>query len=124
MKRLREGTAAIGAKFIVFNGKDLSLKQQASLFANATVVVGVHGAAFANILFSSPKVMVAELSFNSEFTKHYAHAATALGFEYKAYPLEGDERGAGADTVKYAVGVAEALLDDVISHIGQSCAAF
>ena len=43
-------TAAHNAQLVVFNAASLSVKQQAAIFRQAAAVVGVHGAAFGNMV--------------------------------------------------------------------------
>ena len=47
---LTTATAAHNAQLVVFNAAGLSVKQQAAIFGRAAAVVGVHGAAFGNMV--------------------------------------------------------------------------
>ena len=48
------------ATVITYSG-DESLKETIRLYASASVVVGYHGAAFANVLFSKPRTLAIEI---------------------------------------------------------------
>jgi hypothetical protein len=51
----------INKGFSVYKTGQLSFKKQVFLFKKAKIIVGVHGAAFANLVFCSPKAKVIEI---------------------------------------------------------------
>ena len=107
--------------------------QTAALFFNARVVVGVHGGALSNIIWSAPPCkdgengadddktcghtrLVLELGFPAPQTRHYAHAAASLDLHYEVALLEPDERGPGAATVS----LNEATLEQIAALVQQN----
>lgn len=67
--------------------ENLSVKEQATLFANAEIVVGPHGAGFTNLMYSRDTAVV-EL-FGSRKKLTYYRLSKLLGFEYQA--ITGEE---------------------------------
>ena len=63
------------ATVIVYSG-DESLKETIRLYASASVIVGYHGAAFANVLFSKPRTLAIEIFTRPCGSKY-------LGFNYR-----------------------------------------
>jgi len=68
--------------------EDLSVKEQATLFANAEIVVGPHGAGFANLMYSRDTTVI-EL-FGSRKKLTYFRLSKLLDFEYEA--IVGEEQ--------------------------------
>jgi capsular polysaccharide biosynthesis protein len=66
-----------GFKKIVLSG--LTIKQQASLFSNATAIVAPHGAALANLVFCSKGVKVCELQSKLTYTSMYHSLGSIIG---------------------------------------------
>jgi len=114
--RLSRELSKANVKLVMFDGKALTVPEQAQIFADASVVVGVHGAAFANTLFCNTGVLVAELAFQSAFTHHYQHTSAALGFKHQRFPLQTDERGVGSPEVKASQATMDNLVSTVVSH--------
>eukprot|EP00928_Gymnodinium_smaydae_P081040 TRINITY_DN64619_c0_g1_i1.p1 TRINITY_DN64619_c0_g1~~TRINITY_DN64619_c0_g1_i1.p1 ORF type:complete len:635 (+),score=62.32 TRINITY_DN64619_c0_g1_i1:288-1907(+) len=88
-------------KFELFDG---TLKPQATvkLFSRALLVVGVHGGALTNILFSPSGAELFELGFQTPFASHYRHLAAALDLKYTLLPLVANNRGIGSNKVEIA----------------------
>ena len=59
-------------------------------FDKASVVLAVHGAGLANLVFCKRHTKVIEIGFRSPAAEHYRHAALAMDMEYKWVPLESD----------------------------------
>ncbi|RQH30273.1 tetratricopeptide repeat protein [Okeania hirsuta] len=75
--------------FVTIELETLSVVEQASLFANAKVIVSPHGSGLTNIMFCSPETTVIEL-VSPNYIKHYYWAiAQQLGLKY--YYLVGEE---------------------------------
>ncbi|WP_293089547.1 tetratricopeptide repeat protein [Okeania sp. SIO3B5] len=75
--------------FITIELETLSVVEQASLFANAKVIVSPHGSGLTNIMFCTPETTVIEL-VSPNYIKHYYWAiAQQLGLKY--YYLVGEE---------------------------------
>jgi len=62
--------------------EDLSVTEQAKLFANAEIVVGPHGAGLTNLMYSQETAVI-EL-FGSRKKMTYYRLSKLLGFEYRA----------------------------------------
>jgi capsular polysaccharide biosynthesis protein len=61
-----------GMGFVCLDLKDLTLMEQARLFLNAKVIVGAHGAGFANLLYChGPKTVVFEIYPSKNEARHY-----------------------------------------------------
>lgn len=69
--------------FVSVDVAKLSVRQQVSLFANAKVVVAVHGAALANLVFSEPGQRVVELMPKNYVFAHFALLAQARGLDHR-----------------------------------------
>lgn len=63
--------------------EDLSVDEQISLFSQAEVVFGLHGAGFTNSLFATDATVV-ELFGSTVHSTVYYHMASGLGFDYSA----------------------------------------
>ena len=75
--------------FITIELETLSVVEQASLFANAKVIVSPHGSGLTNIMFCTPETTVIEL-VSPNYIKHYYWAiAQQLGLKY--YYLVGED---------------------------------
>ena len=62
---------------------EYSFKDQVSIFKNAEIVVGLHGAGFANIVFSKPNTKVIELKKRSHEGKEIENLAKSNNLSYK-----------------------------------------
>eukprot|EP00935_MAST-01C_sp_MAST-1C-sp1_P002400 g2400.t1 len=97
----RAWTAATGGddggrgSVVVFDGKDVTLRQQVALFARASVVFGTHGSALANIAFCLPGTAVIEVALPSPNLRMFMHAAAALGLPYWLLPAAPAAQAAG-----------------------------
>lgn len=75
--------------FVSLSMDGLSVAQQAALFHEAEAIVGVHGAALANLVFCRPGCKVIELLPRNWPSPLYGRLATALGLDYQC--LAGEE---------------------------------
>eukprot|EP00804_Cyclotella_cryptica_P025085 CCRYP_016555-RB/>CCRYP_016555-RB protein AED:0.25 eAED:0.25 QI:37/1/1/1/0.66/0.5/4/725/769 len=90
------------------------------LFRSAAVVVGVHGAALANIAFCTHGSTVIELGFESlPQASHYRHLSSALGLKHVDVWLERDSRSLGATQVKLRQGGAQEVVDAIVTGLRQ-----
>ena len=55
--------------------------------------------AHAQVLACTEGTLLVELTIDSPYTRHYEHAAAALGLQYAGEPLDPDPRGVGAAVV-------------------------
>ena len=62
-KEVKEFLVTKGYSIIALS--DLSFKDQINLFQNASQIVGLHGAGFANLIFCKPNTRVIELKSNT-----------------------------------------------------------
>ena len=69
--------------YYIFNANNgLSLSEQASLFSSMTHIVGVHGAALANMVWAQKNTTIIELYPSSYIPSCYSILAHSLGFNY------------------------------------------
>ena len=71
--------------FRVFHLSKINFIDQITLFANAKIVVGVHGAGFTNLVFSQPGTIVCEIFGEAYQPVMYKKISNYLGLKYKAY---------------------------------------
>ena len=71
-----------GLRLVVFHGGEVTIAQSIELFRQARVVVGVHGAGLANILFCAPGATLIEVPMLEPTYRDYMHAAAALDIRY------------------------------------------
>ena len=62
--------------------EDLSLSVQVDLLASAEVVLGLHGAGFANVLFCQPGTHIVEIQDPEDPNPHFYALAALLGLDY------------------------------------------
>lgn len=65
--------------FVAVRLEELSFDEQASLFAGAEAVMGVHGAGFTNMLFAPPGALLIELHPAGHLPEFYRHLTRLLG---------------------------------------------
>jgi len=63
---------------------ELSVASQISLFANAKMIVGVHGGGFANLAFASKGTVVYELFSKNYIQEMYKNISKKLSLDYRA----------------------------------------
>eukprot|EP00939_MAST-03C_sp_MAST-3C-sp1_P003740 g3740.t1 len=113
---LRVETSA--GRLDVFNGNRGEVREQMTRFRRASVVVGVHGGALANIVACRPGTLVIEIGFDTPQSMHYAHAAAALGLEYLLIEVDDlDELAMGAMWVDISDENTEAIRSAVRWHL-------
>jgi hypothetical protein len=74
--------------------EELSLGQQAALFNEAEVVVGLHGAQLAHLVYSSNCKVVEAFAGPPEW--HYRGLATSAGLDYASIPGDSHDKNANA----------------------------
>src|SRR5213082_3547813 len=77
--------------FEIIEAENLSWPEQADLFAGASVIVGPHGAALANIVFCKPGTRVVEISTRAGYHDWYWQLAAVAGLSYEV--LEAQRSG-------------------------------
>jgi hypothetical protein len=73
--------------FVSFNLEDLSVYDQAALFNNAEIIIGPHGAGWANLIFCKPGTMIIEIDHGVKGTEQrsaYKTMAQCMGCSYHA----------------------------------------
>ena len=121
LSEMRNLAAEVHWELVVFDGS-AGIAGSVPLFRRARAVVGVHGGALSNVLFSAHdsagngRVLLVELTVASRIAAHYAHAAAALGLRYQAVPLVDDGHGVGASSVRLPEGAAHAVAEHVAEH--------
>jgi hypothetical protein len=86
------------------------------MFAAADIVVGVHGAGLANILFCKPAAFVIELAVPQQHNHYYAYLAAAMQLRYRSLRLKGR-------TAQYAQYVSHLYSEDALEGAVRSAAA-
>jgi len=69
--------------FEIIEPENLSWREQANLFAGASVIVAPHGAALANIVFCKPGTRVVEISTRAGYRDWYWQLAAVAGLSYE-----------------------------------------
>jgi Glycosyltransferase 61 len=69
--------------FEIVEAENLSWREQADLFAGASVIVAPHGAALANIVFCKPGARVVEISTRAGYRDWYWQLAAVAGLSYE-----------------------------------------
>jgi capsular polysaccharide biosynthesis protein len=69
--------------FEIVEAENLSWREQANLFAGASVIVAPHGAALANIAFCKPGTRVVEISTRAGYRDWYWQLAAVAGLSYE-----------------------------------------
>src|SRR5437016_2682371 len=77
--------------FEIVEAENLSWREQANLFAGASVIVAPHGAALANIVFCKPGTRVVEISSRAGYSDWYWQLAAVAGLSYEV--LEAQRSG-------------------------------
>lgn len=75
----------------------MSIEEQMQTMAEASVVMGVHGAGLSNIIAGRKDLKVVELINPKWFNACFAHLARQLGFDYRYLVLAQRETGLAAD---------------------------
>ena len=83
---------------------NVDLPAALKLFQQADVVIGAHGAALANVLFSPPSTSVVEFALQEGAFRQYAHLCAALGLDYWAVTPPVDAPSELAPQSKHAAG--------------------
>jgi hypothetical protein len=71
--------------FTVVEDKARTIAEQAEIYYNATVVIGPHGASFANIIWCKPGTHLIELFPVNYMPEYFRYLAYVLGLNYSAY---------------------------------------
>ena len=73
-----------------------SLREQIDLFRHASLIIGPHGAAFTNIIWSPPGARLIELFGRSYYPPHFHYLAEVLGHDYACWMDAGASRHTSA----------------------------
>ena len=87
------------SNFEIIDCDSLTMKEQATLFSSAAVIMGIHGAGLTNMLFRYPQTCKIIEIFPPDCTPgHYYWLAKELGFTYTAFTgNSGDRRSFAVD---------------------------
>jgi capsular polysaccharide biosynthesis protein len=105
--------------FEVVDPSKLNTAQQIETFASATVIVGAHGAALANLVFASPGAAVIELFPPGGVLPDYWRLATSAGLTYRylsSWPRSGSTSHRSkvlVSDIEVDVAALDALLDEL-----------
>src|SRR6266446_1789684 len=81
--------------FEIVEAENLSWREQANLFAGASVIVAPHGAALANIVFCKPGTRVVEISTCAGYGDWYWQLAAVAGLSYEVLEAQRSESFSG-----------------------------
>ena len=104
--------ATYGIEVVYFEG--LSLAQQIQLMQDVAVIIGVHGANLANMLFLSGEATVVELLNSQVPNPCYFYLASSLSLAYYAVPCEGVSSGYDTIFNSQNLHVNVELLEDIL----------
>mmetsp|Transcript_31019 Transcript_31019/g.61872 ORF Transcript_31019/g.61872 Transcript_31019/m.61872 type:complete len:783 (+) Transcript_31019:49-2397(+) len=94
------------------------VKSTIELFSSADVVVGVHGASLANIVFSEVGTTVVEMGLEGlPQASHYRHLSQSLGLEHVDVFLMKDSRSLGATEVQLRLGGMNEVVGAVVEGL-------
>lgn len=71
--------------FEIIEDKKRTVKEQISIYGNASFIIGPHGASFANIIWCSPQTHLFELFSCNYVPDYFAYLANVMQMEYSAY---------------------------------------
>jgi hypothetical protein len=71
------------AGFAIIEMELLEWPEQVRLFSNAEIVIGPHGAAFANVVFCKPNTVIAEIVARAGYLDFYLHLAVSGQLHYR-----------------------------------------
>lgn len=80
-----------GEGLVVFAGSDWDVKSTIELFTRARLVIGPHGGAFVNTVFSPADTALVEFLPALQPTQHYYRTSACLGQHYWPLPIRGRE---------------------------------
>jgi len=79
---------------------DYSVVEQARIFKNANLIVGIHGAALANVVYCNSEATLLEIFMDGWFTKAFYNLARAREMAYGCLLCEQDKGNIHVDTNK------------------------
>jgi hypothetical protein len=103
-------------RVLVFDGTNVTLREQVDLFGRASVVFGTHGSALANIAFCSGGTSIVEVALPSPNLRMFMHTAAALSLSY--WMLPATPANVGGSSVSFE-GELDVSVDDVKQLIGK-----
>ena len=107
----------------IIDSDTLTVPEQVTLFSSAELIVGIHGAGLANMIFrSGARCSVVEIFPPSESPGWFYHLSRALGFDYA--PVRGHGDGPAYDR-RLPFSVAPAALEAPLeraTRLGADCA--
>ena len=79
--------------FKIIKLSEYNFEDQVSIFNTAETIIGLHGAGFANIVFSKPNTKIIELKIKSHIGKEIENLAISNDLSYRAlkFDLVGEE---------------------------------
>ena len=94
---------------------DAGVDEAAKIFPFASIVVGVHGAGWGNLVLCGPGTHVVEFALPESHAVYTAHTAAALGMEYWHIPLKGLGLHSAHNVTVDLAGF-QAVLDQILFH--------
>ena len=81
--------------FEILEAENLSWREQADLFASASMILAPHGAALANVVFSKPGTRVVEISTSAGYRDWYWQLAAVAGLSYEVLEAQPTKSSSG-----------------------------
>lgn len=82
LHHLHQAVEPLELEMEVFHGDQHDLRSTIEMFRRAKIVIGVHGAGLANILYCAPGTAVLEIALSTPRHRDYMHASASLGHSY------------------------------------------
>lgn len=108
--------------FQVIELENYSISEQAQIFKNADIIVGPHGATFANLMFCSEGQKIVEILCNEYVNVNYWFYSNIkkLNYNYFMAPSEGQDEAKNINRIDISFGAKEVedlvlLIEDVLS---------
>ena len=110
VKELQRWTKSVSLEFVTFDGL-LKPKATALLFNRASIILGFHGGALANLLFAPPNCHIFELGTASPYAGHYRYLSEVFGLRWSRLALQSSKQGLAA--VEAALEDQEKALEEI-----------
>jgi hypothetical protein len=102
--------------FTVLRDESRDVIDQIRLFANASIIIGPHGAAFSNIMFCKKGATVVELFNENYVSELYRKIAAALNLDYRCY-IDGNQVRHDSRAVTKNMTISEDVLRQILTTI-------
>ena len=105
--------------FDIIEDQPRSIAEQVALYANASFIIGPHGASFANVLWCRPGTHLLELFADNYVPEYFRYLAELLGLRYSAYCpglVGGSQHSHVDDDIVVSIDQLERALNDLFRY--------